>query len=492
MNGAPRPTSLNQRQIATLRDQLATYCGVYLDETRTVALEAAIQRRSRAVGQDLPGYLGSLGGDRAELQRLAELLLNHETQFFRNRPHMQALREVILPELHQRLAPGAPIRIWSAGCATGEEPYSLAISAFEALGDVLPRPVEVWATDLSEAALYKARAASYRGRSLANLTPQQRARYFTPYGADLVVNERVRRLVHFEQLNLLEPFPAQAKGVQIVFCQNVTIYFQVQTCRALMARFYEAMEEGGTLFLGFSETLWNIFDRFRWREVGNAFVYYKESVPLVKPGPARVTAPLNRATAPLTKPPLPAPPRPPRPPRPSPYPAGRNEAVVELAQRGRTLLDAGQAEAALELFYQAPLAGAQAPTILALAARAHADRGDLDLAAAEARRALELNALTTEAYLLLGLIAARQGRHAAAISQLERARTLDAASPVIAFHLAECYRQVGRLQDALNEYRRTIRTLASLPSDRLIDGVAAGWLSETCRRYVAMISGQGL
>jgi chemotaxis protein methyltransferase CheR len=480
---------LSPRQSAALRDLLAAYCGVYLDETRKVALEAATQRRARARGQSQDAYVSALGlsVDRAELQHLAELLLNHETQFFRNRLHMQALRSTILPELHQRLPAGMPLRLWSAGCATGEEPYSLAIAALEAFGDTPPRPVEVWATDLSTTALERARSGIYKGRSLANLTSPQRARYFTPRGAELSVAERVRALVHFEQLNLLEAFPPRARGVQIIFCQNVTIYFQVQTCRTLMERFYQSLDEGGLLFLGFSETLWNIFDRFRWREVEGSFIYYKAAQATARPS---LVAP-RRATTSL--PPLsvaPAP-RPPRPTRPLSAPTG-HPAGAEVVARGQTLLDNGQADAALELFYSSPLVGAQAPQILALAARAHADRGDLDLAAAEARRALELNPLTTEAHLLIGLIHARQGRHAAAITQLERARSLDGESALIAFHLAECYRQTGRATEALRDYRTTIRKLAAYPPDRLIDGVAAGWLSETCRRYVAMISGEGL
>jgi chemotaxis protein methyltransferase CheR len=399
---------------------------------------------------------------------------------------MQALRAVVLPELHRRLPPGVPLRLWSAGCATGEEPYSLAIAALEALGDVPERPIEVWATDLSAAALDRARIGVYKGRSLTNLSLQQRARYFTPRGAELAVAERVRTLVRFEQLNLLEPFPPGARGVQVIFCQNVTIYFQVQTCRALMERFYHALDDGGSLFLGFSETLWNIFDRFRWREAEGSFIYYKAArEQTLVPTPRRGTAALLPLDAPPTTP------RPPRPARPV-APALDHLGGAEVIARGRALLDVGQADAALELFYSAPLVGAQAPQILALAARAHADRGDLDLAAAEARRALELNPLTTEAHLLIGLIHARQGRPGAAIAQLERARTLDGESPVIAFHLAECYRQVGRAAEALRDYRTTIRKLAAHPPDTLIDGVAAGWLSETCRRYVAMISGEGL
>lgn len=478
--------ALSPREMVALRDLLATYCGVYLDDTRTGALEAAIQRRARTLGVQQPAYAAALGTDRAELQRLAELLLNHETQFFRNRPHMQALREVVLPELHRRLPPGAPLRLWSAGCATGEEPYSLAITALEALGQHPGRPIEIWATDLSEAALAKAQAGVYKGRSLANLTPQQRARYFVARGSELAVAEHVRALVRFEQLNLLEPFPARARGVHGIFCQNVTIYFQVSTCRALMERFYQTLDEGGSLFLGFSETLWHIFDRFRWREVAGAYVYYKESQgehpgsQAVRPAPGERPAASGGRVALRPLPPV-------------RRPTSGPQLFVgsEVVSRGRALLDAGQSEAALELFYEAPLAGTHAPAILALAARAHADRGDLDLAAAEARRALELNPLTTEAHLLIGLIHARQGRYGAAIGQLERARYLDGESPVITFHLAECFRQVGKAEDALREYRNTIRKLAARPPDDLIDGVAAGWLAETCRRYVALLDPGG-
>jgi chemotaxis protein methyltransferase CheR len=472
---------LTAAQLAELRDLLASYCGVYLDDTRVAALEAAVQRRARSLGRPPALYAGLLGSraNQAELQVLAELLLNHETQFFRNRPHMHALKSVLLPELHRRLPPGEPLRLWSAGCATGEEPYSLAIAAYEALGDPLPRPVEIWATDLSEPALEKARAGVYRGRSLANLSPQQRARFFTPHGDTLAVSDKLRRVVRFEQLNLLAPFPPQARGVHAIFCQNVTIYFQLSACRALMERFHTTMADGGLLFLGFSETLWNIFDRFRWREVEGAYVYYKGQADR-EPQPAAPAhpSPAARQIAPVAA----------RPTRRS-FPAPTLFAGGEVVTRGRALLDAGQAEEALELFYAAPLAGANAPQILALAARAHADRGDLDLAAAEARRALELNPLTTEAHLLIGLIHARQGRLAAAISQLERARYLDGESPVIAFHLAECYRQAGRREHALREYRNTIRKLAAHPPDRLIDGVAAGWLSETCGRYEELLGG---
>ncbi len=462
-----------------LRDLLARYCGVFLDDARLIVLHNAVERRAAAHRQSAARYLADLllSADHNELQQLAELLLNHETVFFRNRPHMEALRKTLLPALHANLPPGAPIRIWSAGCATGEEPYSIAITALEALGDPLPRPVEILATDLSATALARAQRAIYRGRTLANLSAAQRARFFIANSEGLVVHPRVRQLVRFAQHNLLDPFPPETRGTHILFCQNVTIYFSLDTCRALMARFYDILADGGTLCLGFSETLWNIFDRLRSVAVDGAFLYRKESQPLRAIAPAlskRAESPRRSARTRSTAM------------TPSARSGERNPLFTDehVVTEGQRLLAAGQVEAALELFARAPLAGRHAPAVLALTAQAHANRGDLDLALAEARRALELNPLVTEAHILLGLIYARQQQLALAIRHLERARYLSNESPLVAFHLAECYRQTGRISDAIREYRNSERLLRALPPDELLEGVAAHWLAESCRRWI--------
>src|SRR5262245_10700910 len=283
-------TPLAPEQFARLRALLASYSVVYVDSARQRVLEAGLAQRLHTTGDDLDSYERRLSGasGRDELRQFAELVLNHETFFFRNMPHLRALREVLLPEIHRRKPVGTPIRIWSAGCATGEEPYSLALTALETLGRPLPRPVEIWATDLSEPALRKASAGVYRGRAIGNLPADLLARYFRPQGEGFAVGDQLRSLVRFEPLNLLEPFPDSAPGVDMIFCQNVTIYFQLETCRRLIARFYDCLPENGLLFLGFSETLWNVFDRFRSREVVGAYVYYKEPERL---SPAQLPAP---------------------------------------------------------------------------------------------------------------------------------------------------------------------------------------------------------
>ncbi|MEF3273060.1 MAG: tetratricopeptide repeat protein [Chloroflexus sp.] len=471
--------TLLPENLSRLRDSLARYCGVLLDDARLPTLRSAVERRSAVVGQPPSQYLADLvlHPDRGELQQLAELLLNHETVFFRNRPHMEALRKTLLPELHARLPPGAPIKIWSAGCATGEEPYSIAITALEALGDPLPRPVEILATDLSAAALEKARQGIYRGRTLMNLTPAQRVRFFTLAGDGLAVQERVRQLVTFVQHNLLEPFPPAARGTHILFCQNVTIYFSLETCRALMGRFYEILVEGGTLCLGFSETLWNIFDRLRPVAVDGAFLYRKDP-----PRQRGLSATGGKRPSQL------------RPMRPRPVVTNANQPALftdeAIVNEGRRFIERGQLDAALDLFARAPLAGRHAPAVLALAAQAHANRGELDLALAEVRRALELNPLVTEAHILLGLIYERQQQLPLAIRHLERARYLSNDSPLVAFHLAECYRQTGRVVDAIREYRNAERLLADLPPEQLLEGVAVHWLVESCRRWIVRLEGE--
>ncbi len=308
--------TLQPGQFETLRDILARYSGVFLDETSQRSLVSGLSHRMVVTGLSFSSYIAHISrpAGRAELQEMCELVLNHETVFFRNQPHMRALREVILPRVHRRKPSGEPLRIWSAGCSTGEEPYSVAITALETLGRSLPRPVEIWATDLSEPALIKARVGRYHGRTMSNVTPALKKRYFDYRGRDYIVRDEVRTLIHFEQFNLLHPIPEHLRGVDIIFCQNVTIYFDLETFRALVDRFYHILPDWGLLFLGFSETLWNIYDKFRLEEVAGAFVYVKEPESVrANRGAAATTAPSPAPKSPATAPDVEHPHRPPAP-----------------------------------------------------------------------------------------------------------------------------------------------------------------------------------
>jgi chemotaxis protein methyltransferase CheR len=475
-----------------LRTLLADYSGVYLDAAQQRVLEAGLAQRMTALGETLEAYERRIStpAGRNELHRLAEMVVNHETFFFRNAPQMRALRETLLFELHRRKPPGEPIRIWSAGCATGEEAYSLAITVLETFGPATVRPVVIWATDLSELALEKARAGFYRGRSLNNVTPTLLNRYFVRQGDGFLVSDAVRALVRFEQLNLLEAFPPIAYGIDAIFCQNVTIYFRPETRRSLIERFHRCLPAHGLLFLGFSETLWNVFDGFRSREVSGAYVYQKVNLP-DRSGQHRTTphrSSSSKETRRRTPSAVEASPIPARKPR-LPVVSTTSQASDEEASRieqAQALIDAGRIDEATDLLRSIRPNSSLAPRALVLVARVHADRGELDLAIAEARRALEIDALRGDAYLLIGTIYVRQGQWNEAIQALERARYLEPDAALVSYHLALAYRHAGKSEQAMREFRSALSKLATYRPEDLIEGVEVGWLRTTCEQHLGI------
>lgn len=488
-----RPT-LSTGQFQSLANRIADYSGFMLDGSRHRSLESALVVRIEALGlEDTRTYLLHL--DDAELHRLTELVVNHETQFFRTPAHHRALREQVLPTLHRERPSSQPLRCWSAGCATGEEPYSLAMTALDVLGEPLPRPVEIFATDISTQALVKARAGRYRGRTLTNVGPNELRRRFTPDGSSFVIRSEVSALVRFEQHNLHAALPAWARSLDIISCQNVTIYFSVDVVRALMARFFDVLTPGGYLFLGFSETLWRIFDRFETVEVAGAFVYRKPLPRAILPKPRpqlrerlgtrelrerRGTRELRSLAHTSSLSSIPTPQRIAsirRQSQPEPV-------VTSNVEHGMALFRAGVLDDALKTLQEVKPDHPSYPQVLATIARIHADRGAWEMAAAEARRAIELDVLTYDAHLLLGMLSANQERWDEAVTHLERVRYLEPRAPLPSFHLANAYRGQQQPDLAEREYRSTLRKLDSLEATDVLDGVTVSWLRDTCQRFL--------
>nr|MBA3470387.1 tetratricopeptide repeat protein [Herpetosiphonaceae bacterium] len=338
-------------------------------------------------------------------------------------------------------------------------------------------PVQIWGSDLSNSALERARRGEYRGRTLANVQPQYR-HWFEPNETGLRIGSAARSLVQFEQHNLLDPLPAWATELDIVFCQNVTIYFQLATCKGLIERIYAAMAVGGYLLLGFSESLWGIFDGFETVELDGAFVYRKGATPAVAHRAAVV--PSTNATTPSASTPSANVPirrvTRPQPPSPAPQSVGQFE-------QARQLRDKGQQRTALLLLSQLAPAD-RSPAVLSLLAQLHADLGQPEQAAAEARRALELDVMQDAAYLVLGMLELQNSAWAEATRYLERALYLVPTSPTVSFYLAESYRHQGRIDAARREYRNTMRKLKDVAPTAVLDGVAAGWLHASCGRWL--------
>jgi chemotaxis protein methyltransferase CheR len=405
VSSAVRPAGLPvlpegaSRRLAAL---LARSAGLVVDGTRRAALAADVALRLRATGLELPDYLvlvESRGPDGdAERAALIDEVTIGETSFFRNAPQMTALRDVWLPELLRRAgARGRPLRIWSAGCSTGEEPYTLAMIVHELL-EALPRSgrpaVSLLATDVSRPALAAARAGRYRGRAASSAQRAGLASHFLRDGDDWLVRPEIASRVEFAQHNLATddpPFPPGA-SVDLVMCRNVTIYFARETTRALVARFATCLRPGGYLVLGHAESLWQLSDDFGLVGHGDAFAY--ERLPLADP-----PSPVAAAVVPR---PRPVPDAPSELPPPAPPPAPVADGV--------RLLAAGDAPAALALAAERLAFDPMDALAHCLQGRALADLGrDVDAVPA-LRAAVYAEPTCGAAHFLLAVVLERLGQ----------------------------------------------------------------------------------
>jgi chemotaxis protein methyltransferase CheR len=270
---------LSDPEFAAVASLLHDAAGLSFDDSRRDSLGFSIAERMNALqAPDVQSYLAVLSGPDGtkERQALLDEVTVPETHFFRNPPQVRALRKYVLPELLRQAAAGKKLRIWSAGCSTGEEAYTVAILIRELLPPSVDWDVKVLATDVSTRALAAAKAAHYNERSFVMTEPLDLSRWFildTTTGS-WVVRDEVRDLVEFRHHNLVtDPPPFEEGQLDLILCRNVTIYFDRETTRRLMKRLHGRLRDGGYLFLGHAETLWQISDDFSLVSLGDAFVY---------------------------------------------------------------------------------------------------------------------------------------------------------------------------------------------------------------------------
>ena len=242
-----------------------------------------------------------------ELREVAAELSVAETYFFRHPEQIRAMREAALPELVRARQSARRLRVLSAGCASGEEPYSLAAAIRTALAGASGWEVRIWGIDVNPRLLKKAAQARYRAWSLRAMTEEQRQRYFHVDGQDHVLAAEIRSMVTFEERNLLDDDPSfwRADYFDVIFCRNVMIYFTRAAVAQAIERMTHALAPGGFLFLGPSETLRGISHEFHLRHTYGAF-YYQRRHPgetAQRPGSARNPVEMPRKATPA--PPVP-------------------------------------------------------------------------------------------------------------------------------------------------------------------------------------------
>jgi chemotaxis protein methyltransferase CheR len=269
--------------LVRIRDLIYQVAGIFQPDNKLRLLEDRCSKRMQVLGvSTLRDYYDCLTIKpirQAELVALLNEITIGETCFFRNQPQLDALRKIVIPKIVEARAklPVRNLRLWSAGCSTGEEPYTLSMIMLEETADKLKGwTFEVLATDLNERSLTHAKHGAFGDYSTRNLPAYFRQKYFTARGEDLLVNAEVKTRVAFSRLNLSDDSRmAFMKGVDIIFCCNVLIYFDVTSKRRVIQHFYNNLLPHGYFFLGHSESLYGITEDFRLVHLPSATAYLK-------------------------------------------------------------------------------------------------------------------------------------------------------------------------------------------------------------------------
>jgi chemotaxis protein methyltransferase CheR len=262
-----------------LREQIYKRSGLFFADSSKYLLQKRLSPRARELNFDsFQKYFYFLSYDpraEAEYDQIFDLVTTNETYFFREPAQLTAFVEEIIPDILSR-KPTKKIRIWSAGCSSGEEPYSIAM-LLETAGLFREATFEIFASDLNQQVLAKARRGLYRENAFRATDPDLRARFFShePDGSWRISDE-IRNRVSFGRLNIYDEARVSLLGyLDIVFCRNVIIYFDDASKRAVINNFYQRLLDGGYLLLGHSESLISLSTQFRLKHLKHDMVYQK-------------------------------------------------------------------------------------------------------------------------------------------------------------------------------------------------------------------------
>ena len=499
---------LTLAEFRQFRDYIHQHSGIFLEESKLDSLRISLVTRATRIDCSAwDAYFEVLARDEKEFRELMSLVTINETSFFRFPAQFEALRDHVIPEIIGASGrDDRQFRVWSAGCSTGEEPYTIAMTLSDSALDGSGWHSEVSGTDVSTKALGVARNGVYSARHLLNVKPEAVERHFVRVDDDAWrVAPHVRRLVEFSYHNLIkEPYPLSIMGTwDVIFCRNVTIYFKLESTRRVVSNFFDSLNEGGYLFVGHSETLTSISDQFEPVETGGVFLYRKprcarrvaswSGSTSTEPVPPPSTRASRRAAAGSVAA-TPAPRRAERPaaarasapvPEPAADPGAPAETLSDLIACAKARLAGGDTAGALEAVEVVLAADRNNAEGLLIAAQVHADTGDYDRALAGATQALTANPLLPGARYVLGIIHQRQGDIVRAISELKKTVYIDPEFALAHMNLANIYKAQGRFDLACRAYDNALRAAHKDPEGPwtlYLGGWKADVVLRTCER----------
>ncbi len=483
--------ALGHGEVEQFRGFVARHLGLQFDDAKLTFLADVLRRRLETNGRTCEAYLARLRADpaREEIRLLAQELTVAETYFFRNLGQFLAFREVAL---WGRLRPqatgtradhGGRLRVLSAGCASGEEPYSIAILVLESLPAGSSWDVAIRGVDVNPAILEKAACARFSNWALRETPPDIQRRWFQQEGREVVLNDPARNLVKFEERNLAEDDLElwQPGAYDVVFCRNVIMYFTPQNAQALIARIARALAPGGYLFLGHAETLRGLSQDFHLRHTHGTFYYQRKegaeghsSRTVEDPFPSAATIPVLasviqgadtwvdaiqgaaeriRALAQVPSRPEPAPV--------TPHPRWDLGLALDLMQRERF-------REALDLVQTFPPDSARDPDVLLLQGILCAHSGRMADAEAVCRQLLAIDELNAGAHYVLALCRESVGDRQGASDHDQAAAYLDSAFAMPHLHLGLAARRAGRQDAARRELDQARVLLQREDASRLL------------------------
>ncbi len=474
---------LSGKEFKLFQDFILENSGIFLDINREDSLRISLFSRITAKGfRDYYEYYSFLRYDalgEEEFKELLSLITINETYFFRNPSHFKFLKEYILtPLISERALYGKGIKIWSAGCSTGEEPYSMAITILEVFGFYKNLNIEILATDVSLKALDKAKKGIYSLHSLKLIDEKIKNKYFVPVDKNrFKLKDKVKEIVKFEYFNLIkEPYPLiEMGGWDIIFCRNVTIYFKIESIIRVIHNFYNSLKNDGYFFIGYAETLQQIsseFLPFKWNDI---FIYKKEMRDL-----SLEEKDVNEKETGIT------------------------EKKIERKSFNKAILSRGLYSKAMKFFEQKDFSQAlrkvrevleidpQMAEAHFLAGKIHADSHRFVEAVESCQWAIQLVPLFLAAHFFLGVVYDKMGQPQEAINEFRKVIYIDGDFGLAYFNIARIYQLQGEDEKSLKEYTNAIKIFQKSSSEKALEfseEITSELLIQTCRQNIERIKG---
>ncbi len=427
-----------------------------------------------------------------EIQDLIDELTIQETSFFRNKPQFDVLKSLVIPEIIQKQqTEGKSIRVWSAGCSTGQEIYSIAIFLSELLPEFKSWNISLLATDISRRALESVKRGIYHKKFMQSIPEHYRIKYFKERGNEVEISDQMRKMVKVERHNLaVDSFNhSQMKYLDIIFCKNVTIYFNQETTQRIMNEYYRSLKEGGYLFLGHSETLWKISDLFQTLEFSDTFLYRKGGG-LVLPSD-RMSLSEKPASDPAAQ------------------KSGNGHSLMstqrirKMSQGSPIVLEEDRLafaqalelsqfkkyEAAISILIQFKSESPYFDQAKVAHARILSNQGKYEEAMSMLKTILEKDSLLEDAYYLMGILKNRTGDCEGALKMFQRTLYVNSGNILATFYLGEVYRQMNQIALARKTYQNTLKLLEHLPEGPtdFSEKFPPDLLSQTCLKKLKQL-----